>query len=271
MQMAILMRYTFWGLFLLSSMALYSQRYSDPLTAVPAYENRQDLGVFVGLGQNWQSGDMFAQCEDCVFSGGTGFGFTLGALYEYYLWENFAFGVASTYRYLGFTAEFREIITKDHLYTDNGLIRETVNLRFKHTADVDIHNVSIAPYIKWTPWEFIFIRAGLGIGANISTNIKHTEELDQKTARLSNGEIVFIKNNSSKQYVQDTEIPDLKSLQIYFLPSIGFNIPFSEDVTFSPVFEYGLSLTEVSTFGNGLKINNWGVLLELRFKLTEEY
>lgn len=249
---------------------LFSQPSPSPIFPVLANQTRQDIGMFVGLGQNYQSGEMYVNCLDCVFKGGTGFGFTFGALYEYQFYGNFEIGAALVYRYLGFSAGFEEITTRNNLYSDYGLINETVNIKFKHTAEVDIHNISISPYIKWTPFEFMFLRTGLAIGTNFSTNIKHTEELSQKTARLSNGEIVAIKNTSTNQYVQDSEIPDLNSPQLYIQPSIGFNIPFSREIVFSPIIEFGLPLSEFSNYGDGLKSNYWRLLLELRIKISKD-
>lgn len=249
---------------------VYSQPSPSPIRPVSSSVVQHDIGAFIGLGQNFQSGDLYVKCEDCIFSGGTGFGFTFGLLYEYRFLKNFELGASLAYRYLGFSAGFQEISTSDHLYTDYGVINETVDLKYKHTAEVDLHNISISPYLKWTPFKFMFVRVGLGIGTNFSTNIKHTEELDQKTARLSNGEIVTIKNNSANQYVQNTDIPDLKSPQLYLQPSIGFNIPFSDDVKFSPILEFGVPMSEFSGYGVGLKSNYWQLLFELRIKVSKE-
>ena len=247
-----------------------AQQLSSPIQPIANIDHRQDLGIFVGLGQNFQSGDMYVDCEECTFSGGAGFGINFGILYEYIVLERISLGASVVYKSLGFNAGFQEIETLDSLLIQEGsTIYERANVKFSHEANIDIHNFTFAPYIKWTPLDFMFLRAGLGIGTNFSTNIKHRKRLDQKTARLSSGEIVTLKDVSEDDYIQDTEIPSLISPQIYLSPVIGFNIPFSDKITFSPSFEYSIPFSEFSEFGSGLKSNYWRILFELRLRIDD--
>ena len=245
----------------------YAQNLSSPISAFKV-SNPNCFGAYIGFGQNLQSGDLFVDCPTAVFSGGTKFGFTVGALFEHFASEKFSFGAAIEYNSLGINASFGEIEPVELSYLQNGeTINETANIQFENEVNTSIHEFAVIPYVKYSPVKFLFLRAGLSVGALLSTNLTHTKTVEQSTVRLSNGEIAAIKVTGNGE-LQNSEITELNTLQMHFVPAVGFNLPLSERVEFSPVFEYGIPFTGISSWGDNFKISYWRLLLELRIKFS---
>ena len=254
---------------IISATEIFAQ--SSPIKPYSDPNALKEIGVFVGLGQNFQSGEMYVKCEDCDFSGGAKFGYTFGLLYEHELFRRFSLGISATYNYLGLTSGFQEIEPTQVEYISNGnTLTENANIRFSHSIEIDLHNFAVAPYLKWTPFDFMFIRTGFAIGTNFSTNLLHTKTLGQKTVRLSNGELEAITNKKLDETIQNSEIPSLVTPQLYLQPALGFNIAFSNSVHFSPIFEYSIPFTNYSDYGTDLRSNYWRLLFELRIKVSQD-
>jgi len=234
---------------------------------------QQELGFYVGLGQNMQSGDMLVDCEECVFKSGVKFGYTLGLMYEADLFSRFRWGVLAEYNYRGYEALFSEIESVPIYYQlSDKTIEERANLKFNHNADVDLSYLGIAPFIKWDPWDFVFLRMGLDFSFGLSSNIVHVKQLDQKTLKISTGEIkeIYIDKKGNRQSeVQNSELNGFKSFAIGLRPALGFTIPFSKSVFFSPIFEYYIPMTSISDFSKELSVSSWRLLFELRIVLEK--
>ncbi len=251
------------------SFDVIAQRYSTPIS--PERDSYQkEIGVFVGLGQNAQLGDMYVDCEDCTFRSGTKFGYTFGLLYEQDLFSNFKIGASAAYDYKGYQSRYQEIEALNLDFDVNGqTVTENVNLKFRHTADVDLSFITLSPYIKWEPWTFMFIRAGIGFAFNTSNTIIHIKELNQKTVRLSTGQTREVNIDKSEQ--QNSNIDGFKSFQTFISPALGFTIPFSKTVFFSPIFQYDIPLSIISDKGKDLKISSWRFLFELRIAIQARF
>ena len=232
---------------------------------------RHYLGMILGLGQNIQLGDAYVDCPSAIFTGGTKFGYSLGLLYEYTLSEKFTVGVSATYNSHGIDATFTETEPCSIDYVVNGVPQTTVaNISFKNDLAVDLGNIAIAPYIKWNPWKFMFLRVGVAVGTNVSTSLIHTKTVAQRTVRLPNGEIWTVKVDGEPT-LQDSEVLEAVSPQIYIQPALGFNIPFSEKLIFSPIFEYGIPLENVSDWGDNFKVSTWRINFELRLQIAKKH
>lgn len=250
---------------LASTSIMMAQSLSSPISAVKVSKPNY-FGIFTGLGQNIQSGDLYVDCPSAVFSGGAKFGFNVGVLFEHFFSEKFAVGVAGEYNSLGIDASFGEIEPVAVSYQQNGeTITENANIQFENEVNTSIHNISIMPYAKYNPFKFMFLRGGFSIGSNISTNLKHTKTVSQSTVRLSNGEIAALKVSGSGE-LQNSEITELNSPSMYFVPALGFDIPLSRRFIFSPVFEYGIPLSNLTDWGKDCKVGYWRIIFELRMK-----
>lgn len=268
---AILILYFF--IILIPNNKLYSQS-SSPLYVVEHIPNIHFLGFYIGLGQNFQAGKIYPECIDCSFEKGNKFGFTTGALYEYRLSSLFFLGSAIEYNYLGINAFFSEIeavpieipINNDSYYT------EIANIRFQHEANVNIHQLSLIPYLKFKPFDFVFLRLGIGLGYNISNTFTHQKTLDQNSYTLSNGEIISLRvpNSDKNTIIEDGKIAQENPFQIYLNTAIGFNLNLSDKLTFSPIFSYSNAFTNISDKGDNPKIHNWRILLELRYDISKD-
>jgi hypothetical protein len=231
---------------------------------VPGY-----IGFIVGLGQNFQSGEYYVDCEDCIFSDGVGTGVTLGASYDRLIFPWLKYGIAVFYDYAGINNSFieTEIIPFE---LPNSSIKENIPVQFRHTANVDVNYLTAMPYLKVEPVKFFFIRLGFGVSYIFTSNIKHDKELLQRNHTLSNGATVNIRipgTNSYKVNIQDSEIRELNAVQMYLMPALGLKINFSETTYLLPYFQYNLPLTNISEFGKDYKINQWRIMFELGFKL----
>ncbi|MBX3042799.1 MAG: hypothetical protein KIT33_12860 [Candidatus Kapabacteria bacterium] len=231
---------------------------------VPGY-----FGVLIGLGQNFQSGEFYVDCSDCIFESGVGTGFTIGAAYDRVALPWLKYGIAGFYDYSALSSTFREneIIPFE---LENSGIRENINVQFRHTADLNIHNLTAMPYIKMEPFSFMFFRLGFGASYIFSSSLKHDKELLQKEATLSNGAVVTIRIPGRTGYrvnVQDSEIRQLNNLVLSLMPALGFKINFSETTYLMPYLQYNVPFNDISDEGQNFRLNQWRFFIELGFKL----
>jgi hypothetical protein len=243
---------------------------SNPLEP-EKFQTQREAGIFFGLGQNIQGGAFNTKCDCPEFENGSAFGWKLGLLYEQDIKYYIQWGVAAGINSLGVTASYQ--YNKDRVFTTlvgGTLVSDTVPILFRQQAETKFLNVMLMPYIKWSPASFFFVRLGFDADFNISSNIKHSEEILQKTVKLpSTGEIVEVtfEDGSSKVVVEDGEFPAVVTPQFYIVPAVGFNIQLSKNMFLAPVFDFSLPLSEMSTNGDGFKVYNWRIIAELRWAI----
>lgn len=230
---------------------------------VPGY-----IGFIVGFGQNYQTGEFYVDCPDCIFENAVGTGFTLGASYDRVALPWLKYGIALFYDYSGIKSSFLETELIPFELQNSGL-KEDIPVEFRHTANVDFHNLIAMPYVKIEPVDFFFIRLGFGLSYIFSSKIKHDKELLQKVATLSNGATVSIRIPGIDGYkvnIQDSQVSDLNNLQLYLMPAIGFKLNISTTTYLKPYFQFNLPLSDISGYGKDYRINEWRIFLELGFK-----
>jgi len=267
------MKLLFFALFVSILIAFTSivngQQLATPLTP-EEYPYDNEVGILFGIGGNIQSGIFSSSCN-CDFKNGTKFGYTFGALYEYEIMQTFELGAAALIDYRGVESEYQEIENISVTSQQSGA-SERVNVLFNNLGETDLTYFSLVPYAKWNPFRFMFVRLGLNVSFPMSTNIKHTKILETKTAKLSTGEIVAIElpdGDGDTQIIQDEEMPDVNSPYLSLDPAIGFTIFFSDKISFSPVFQYSMPLTNVAEIGSDFKVSTWRILFEFKFSLTD--
>lgn len=265
--MRLLYIYFIAAILIATQVDLLSQYIPTPLG--PAKDKEPGyIGIIVGMGQNFQTGEFYVECPDCIFENGVGTGFTIGASYDRVLLPWLKYGIAAFYDYGGIKSSFLETELIPFELQNSGL-KESIPVQFRHTASVDINSLIAMPYLKIEPTNFFFFRMGLGLSYIFSNNITHDKELLQKQATLSNGATVSIRIPNHDGYIvniQDSQINGLTNFQLYLMPAIGFKLNFSPTTYLKPYFQFHLPLSDISDFGKDYRINQWRILLELGFK-----
>ncbi|MFP4527745.1 MAG: hypothetical protein ACLFQX_04280 [Candidatus Kapaibacterium sp.] len=247
-----------------------AQKISSPLNPVKGPEPEQ-AGLVVGFGQNYQSGSFLVECEDCLFEGGVGFGWTFGGIYEKQFTEGLRYGAMLMLEGKGIESTFQEHEPVEVNSEATGQ-PETVNILFRHTGEVSATALTALPFVKWAPSDYFFVKLGPTFSYVMSAGIKHTKELMQETVRLSTGEVYDLSgvDGSNSMVVEDGDFPEVNALQIGLSPMVGLNIPASEDVFLSFVYQHVVPLNNFSEYGEDFKIGSWRILFELRFRLNED-
>lgn len=225
------------------------------------YDNRfdHDLGLMFALGQNYQTGKMNVDCEECQFESGTMFGWTLGLYYDRTISSWFRVGAMASLDGLSIESGFSEIEKGDVQSAINGL-KYSVPLKFTHDAELSVLSFSIAPYMMLTPTKWLFVKVGPDFGIPLQADIKHTKTLETKKVTLPTGEIALAYIEGTKSYskvVQDGEYPDVLAPQIGLFTSVGANIELNPRIFMTPQFIYRTSFSDFSDFGEGFSINSW--------------
>lgn len=254
------------------------KEFSSPLDPVEPKDSK-DIGFFFGLGGNSLDGLIITDCY-CDFTEGFAAGYNFGVLYEQAFTKVLRWGAALEFNSLNVTSSYfeRESVEIESELTDES---EILPLTFEESAEASIFVASLKPYIKYSPWKFAFLRASFGVGIPLSSSVLHTKTLTDKTARLNSGLLVnvkladldevaqgAIKIEGETATIQDGELPDVQTPLMCLSPALGFNIPFSQTVAFSPVFEYNIPLGPISSAnGAELSVLSWRIIAELRIAL----
>ncbi|MFA5513003.1 MAG: hypothetical protein WC313_11200 [Candidatus Kapaibacterium sp.] len=231
---------------------------------VPTY-----IGFIAGMGQNFQSGEYYVDCADCIFENGVKAGYTIGIVYDRLIGSGFKYGIAGMLDFSGLSNSFIETELVSFELPGTG-VNENIPVRFRHTSDISYSQIIGMPYIKYEPASFFFVRIGLGASYIFGSSLVHDKELIQHQARLSNGMLVSITipgTNDTKVNIQDSEIRDLNNFQIYLMPAIGFKINFSETTYLQPTLQYNIAMSDLSNQGKDFRIHQWRLLFELGFRL----
>jgi hypothetical protein len=276
MKAKTLLLITFLSYFAIAS-RLFCSDFASPIS--PAEEPRdQIIGGLVGFGQNMQNGTAYVACEDCYFTDGVGFGYTIGAIYETQFvkntdsyFRNFKVGALLHLSNKNFSSSYRE--KRQEYFEESDL---TIPLTYRQTNVTSVITTGLMPYITYNPFKYFFLKLGFDASLVLSDNIRHEMELLTRKTTLENGEIVdnyfpHPNNPDRKTYKtlqEDGTISDINNAQFSVVPALGFDIYFSDKVFMSPSFQYGFALNKISNFGENYKINNWRINLELKYNFA---
>ncbi|OGU12402.1 MAG: hypothetical protein A2X61_04575 [Ignavibacteria bacterium GWB2_35_12] len=257
-------------IFVLSTLGQIKKKEDTPL--LPTEQIKTEVGVFIGLGGNSQSGIFITDTCKCEFDKGRGFGFTIGGLYESEIIRRLRWGGALAFDIRSFWASYRENESIEFFSEQVGR-KVNVPVHFRHKAESQVFYLTFMPYLKYVPSKFIFFRFGFGGSFVLGAGLKHTKEILDETARLSTGEIVKIeyeKIGGKIATVEDGDFPAANSMQFSLEPAIGFTFPFGKKINFSPLFQYSIPLTKFSENGTDVKLSAWRIMLEFRYDITPE-
>jgi len=248
---------------------LFAQRIADPLNP-EKFQTQREFGFLAGIGANIQLGSFKANCDCPHFDTGSGFGYTLGALYEQDINPVFQWGFAGLYKSLYIRSSY-QINKLRYFQSTKTNDYDSALIAFTQIGETNVSMLSVMPYLKMDLSNWLFVRLGFEAGYLLNANIKHTEELLQNRVTLiGSGLPVTVEYNNGRGnsvVVQDSALTMVNSFQMYVTPQIGFNIPLAENVNLSPLVDFSFPLNKISENINGFKIWSWRVLCELRIAL----
>jgi hypothetical protein len=242
----------------------------SPLNPVGKPENF--LGAYIGVGQNFQSGKFYVECNDCIFEGAVGAGFSIGALFEKPLGSYMRYGISAGLDITGIEGSFIEYESMPYRQTPDSP-EEDIIYQFRHTADAGFTFLNTMPYLKFYPFKYMFIKFGSAFSYGISSSIVHQKHLLNRTALLRNGTILDLSIEGSPDpyviTVEDGEFTGFEPFQVFLVPAIGAVIPLddSDEITLSPYFQFGIPVTKYSDVQDGFIVNTWRIMAELTFSL----
>lgn len=263
-------------LIFLSSLSLFSQNDSPLNPYKRKIANLQDVGLMLGFGQNYSNGDHYVDCDDCLFNGGTGFGFTLGLYYEREATSWLWYGVLVRYDNLSIESK----------YVDNQLfkIKDTdryIPIPLEQKAVMDLSFINFTPYVSMKIAKWFNLNVGLNTGFNMSSNILHTETpitssdntiLDPSTGnRYKISEITNPdpnKTGKDKYTLMDDELPEIQSPYLTLYTNFAFPIEFENESKLIPSIGFDFPLGEISTFGNDFNIGTWRIFFSYSYPLV---
>ncbi len=257
----ILIAAAFISLFITSAFSQKTFNRENPI--LPSEEKITEYGFYIGLGANNQSGIFKTEWCNCEFQNGTGFGLTLGGIYETEFVRRLRWGAAIEYDMRSFTSSYMEREGIEFTSQTTG-IKETVPVLFRYKAKAGISYISLIPYLKYVPADFLFFRMGLGGSFVVGAGLTHTKDALDATVKLSTGEIASV-SQPNGNLLYSGKFPGVNTFQYSLEPAIGLTFPIGERLNFSPVFQYSVPLSNFTTSGDNVKISGWRILLEFRF------
>jgi len=257
------------ALTLITNLHTFSQKLDTPLQPFDNSESANFIGGQIGLGQNFQSGKFFTNCLACEFSGGVGLGYDFSIFFEREIEKKtLLMGLSVGFNGRNIQSKFNEVESLP-FYLTNGDYYDSIPLTIGNTADLKLTTLSIIPYLKYEPFNFLSLRLGPSISFVTSNNLSHSQASAKSTITLPNGQTAKIKTLNGT--IENGEISQLNSTLIGLDFQIAVPLHLGAKWTFAPVFAYNLPFTNISEYGQDFKINSWRLLLELKYQLNGRY
>lgn len=223
----------------------------------------QELGIITGIGMNNLNGDLYVDCETCLFQDAASFGWLAGLNYQYEFSDPFNIGIIGGYNSLSFESSYRETIIE----TIEGA---SYNIPYSQTANVQIDAIFFFPYLQIDLFDVLFLRSGVNLSFVFNKNKDHVMTLKENSIITNDGRVIDLtlqgtENNSIT--FEDNEFADFNDLQ-YFIPvNLGADIPLGLTSTLSPSFLFNIPLNKASNFNQGYNVSNWRFLVEFSYYL----
>ena len=249
-----------------------SQKLDSPLEPVQRIVKDWELGFFVGFGANYSSGAYNPECPDCVFDDNSKFGWTIGLKSDREITRSFYFGTNLIFDNQSATGSFRRFEDVPLQRTDGSTM--TVPIEFRHTLNLDLYSIGLAPNAVLRINDWLDLRLGLFADYLFSSNVSHVKELLTSSVLLPDGEKVKVSipnSTDNKATIEDQSIPGLNALQFGIYPQINFNIPISEDDDFFIGGYMKVPLTDLSSLQPGYKHYSWRFILGFSFDLYQDH
>ncbi len=254
----------------LPSLTIFSQGVEEqPSPLGPGKSRKQtELGIFAGLGPNWQTGELFASCDCPSFRDGSGLAFGLGLLFQKDLTSFLQWGGVVGLSLLSNTSSYkeRELLAFE---SQTGEKFYNVPVLFRQKTQVGFSNFDLMPFLNFNLWDFSFIRVGIKASLPFYTHIIHKKELLDRSVRLENGEKIDISiGNGNVVKLEDGVVERVNSILFSFAPAIGFSFHLTGNIFFGFAFTYQLPLNSYSERGRNYRWHSWLFSLELKYALV---
>lgn len=257
------------ALTLITNLHTFAQKLNNPIEAFDNSQNASFIGGQLGIGQNYQSGKFFVDCVSCEFSGGVGVGYDFSIFFEQEIEKNvLLWGASVGLNGRNIQSKYTEVESLPFYLTD-GSFYDSIPLNIENTSDIKVSTVSLVPYIKYQPLNFLSLRLGPSFSFVTSNNITHNQAATKSTLTLQNGQTAKIRTINGT--IQNSEISQLNSMILGLDFQIGLPLHLGPKWTIAPVFAYNLPFTNISENGQDFKISSWRLLLELKYQLNGRY
>ncbi len=259
----------FLSIILLPSKSI-SQPIDSPIKPVQVIIHDWEIGAFIGLGANFNSGEYEAECAECIFDDVSNFGYTIGLKTDYQLNNNFFVGANAMYENQLMKGAFRRIESVPLQRADGTIL--DVPIEFRHNLELDLNALTLSPNITYRIGRFMDFKMGFYADFNINSNIMHKKTLLTTSTILPDGEKVKVSIPGEKDasiVLEDYEIPGITSPQLGLMPQINFNIKLSESTDLLIGGFYKVPFTEIAS-NQTLKVNVWRIFFGLSFDINDD-
>lgn len=259
-----------------SAITLKSQGLDSPIDpAKVIIPTSQNIGLMLGLGQNYSNGDHFVDCDACLFNGGAGFGLTLGLFYEREATDWLWYGGLIRFDMLGIESKY---IENESVFIPTN--NKTFVIPFEQTATTSLSYFNFTPYVSIKPFEWFNLNAGLNLGMNVSSSLKHikkpvsNEIKDPVTGDIYEIDVInpdTTKTGKDQYTLMDGKFPDLISPYMTLYLNFSFPIEFKNASKLIPSFGIDYPISNISNFGNNFNIGTWRIYLSYSYPLIKGY
>lgn len=234
------------------------------------------IGGLLGFGPAVESGEFLTdQCDCPPFKDGSGINLIFGGLIDYGITPKMSIGATLVYDYRTLNAGYSEVETVELRRQGSSEIMK-IPVAFHHSTTSSFSFVTIQPFFNLFLTRRFFVRGGLGFSFALGSSLLHEKELTQTEAILPDGEQVSLVINrdkypnslsDTKAIIQDTEFPKLNGLQLSGTLSTGLEFKAGKKMTITPLVQFGIPLTDLSTSGTNFRLRSTMFFLEVRYLL----
>ena len=176
------------------------------------------------------------------YEGGTGHGFSVGALLEFPLKPSLNLGGR-----LGFSMMNGMLQENEHI--GNTLVRvinspnetEIRDVNVDHIIDASIFAVDLEPYINFIFFDKLYSTVGLRFSYLVNSRFDTREEITEPE------NVVFINGSRLRNDYNDQDIPDINPFQIGASIGLGYELEIGRDSYLSPEVRYYLPFMNISS------------------------
>lgn len=247
-----------------------AQVIESPISPYQVIVHDWEIGFFVGIGANYNSGNYAADCPECIFDDVSKLGYTIGIKTDYQLSKSIFVGASMGYEDLSVQGAFRRIESVSLERVDGTKI--SVPIEFRHTSDFQIGTITLMPNITYRIDRFLDFRLGLYTDFAFKNKFIHNKELLTKSVILPDGEKVSVEISQQKSrnvQLENRTIPNYTNPTFGIYPQINFNIELSSDLDMNLGFIYKLPLNNIAANQN-FKIYSWRFFIGFSFDMYDD-
>lgn len=258
------------SIFSLSPFYLKSQDIESPLMPVQIVVHDTEIGLFLGMGANFNSGVYKADCTECNFDDVSKFGYTIGLKSAYQLSKYFYISAMLGWDDQSVKGSFRRIESVPLDRADGSKIN--VPIEFRHTADLKLAAITLMPDLTFRYDRFLDVSLGFFSDFVVNSNFKHEKQLLTKSVVLPDGEKVSANVKDDKDGIvklEDGELANISNPIFGLVPKVNFNIELDGGTDFNIGFFYKYPLSKVSA-NQDFKLQSWRIFIGLSFDLYDD-